>query len=197
MKKTIKIWGLFKKYLTWIFLQTPMKHGRCLLMGRWGLPSCSFINFFPARRQYQLQAVHPWERDCTHHLLNFNFSWHDGITSETVLDQILPEAWQCPSGSHLHGSVAFGHYTNYRMVQLVQWRLYISVEQPIFLAYQCRATHIPVSSQQAIMTRSMTKCRTLIMQYCCVCSRTVPWLSHYSTKGHLPCFIYFCRDNQL
>ena len=43
----VRIKGLFKKYPTWFFPLKLMRHGRCAVIGRWKVPSCAYMDFFP------------------------------------------------------------------------------------------------------------------------------------------------------
>lgn len=73
--------------------QKLMKHGRCVVIGRWRLPSCACMDFFPpAECVRHVQQTCKWE--CIHSTLPIIiFCENDRTTQAAVLHQILPEAW--------------------------------------------------------------------------------------------------------
>ena len=76
------------------FPRKLMKHGRCAMVGRWRVPSCACVDFFPPA--YSVSCMQPaceWQCICSACCIVI-FCENDGTTRAAVLHQILPEAWR-------------------------------------------------------------------------------------------------------
>jgi len=116
---TVYIRELFKKYPTWFFFSPRkiMKHGRCAVVGRWRVPSCAYVQFFPASRQRQSRAASVWVRVYMQRASHCYFLWKWRNDSSSGFASNFARSLVIASGNHSEDSASFrrrchGHHTN-------------------------------------------------------------------------------------
>jgi hypothetical protein len=138
------------------FPQKVMKNGGCALVGRWRVPSCAYVDFFPASRQHQSRAASMWVRVYTQR------ASHSAKMTEPLEQRYCIKFCQKLGDSQVD---------TVRKIQCVlvtmAWashKLRSGTTNSKMTARRWRASLVLVGPQQAQMTSSIDQVRTLVIQ---------------------------------
>jgi len=161
------MWAVQKVCDVIFFPRKLMKRGRCAVVGRWRVPSCAYMDFFPPADS--VSCVQPvcdprMYMQRTSHCYFLRKWWNDsssGIASNSARSLAIAK-WK-----------PFRRFSGFSVT--MPWashKLRSGTTDSKMAARQWRATLVPVGPQQAKMTSSLTKCRLCSAGPSCHCPRT-------------------------
>ena len=132
------------------FPRKLMNQGRCAVEGRWRVPSCAYVDFFPpADSVSRVQPACKWEciRSARHILRKWRNDSSNGIATNFARSLAIAK-WK-----------PFGRFSGFSAT--MPWashKLKIGTTDSKLAARRWRTTLVPIGPQQAEMKSSLTNC---------------------------------------